>query len=77
MPIQAAVRGVPNAQVTFRCLGASLLFGGVGIWLSGQIGALTEPFGIRAVYVGIAAGTALAAAATLSFRDRLMGLLAE
>ena len=58
-------------------MGAWLLFGGVGIWLSGQIGALTEPFGIRAVYLGIALGTALAAAATLSFRDKLMGLLAE
>ena len=58
-------------------MGAWLLFGGVGIWLSGQIGALTEPFGIRAVYLGIAACTALAAAATLSFRDRLMSLLGE
>ncbi len=69
----------PQRPATRRVRGARkpcvwLLFGGVGILVSGQIGALAEPFGLGGVYLGIAAGCTLAACAAIAFRNRFMGL---
>ena len=74
---QAFVSREAPRRLANTMMGVWLLFGGVGIWVSGQIGALAEPFGIRAVYLGIAVGCALAAAAALAFRNRFMALLAQ
>ena len=67
-------REAPRGRAS-TMMGMFMLFGGVGSWVSGQIGALAEPFGILSVYLGIAAGTALAAVGVLSLRKWLMGLL--
>ena len=72
---QAFVSREAPPRLTNTAMGVWLLFGGVGIWVSGQIGALAEPFGIRSVYLGIAAGCAVAAVAAFALRNRIMGLL--
>jgi len=72
---QAFVSREAPARLANTLMGVWLLFGGVGIWVSGQIGALAEPFGIRAVYLGIAAGCTVAAIAAFACRRRIMGLL--
>ncbi len=72
---QAFVSREAPARLANTMMGVWLLFGGVGIWVSGQIGALAEPFGIRAVYLGIAAGCTVAAIAAFACRRRIMGLL--
>ena len=73
---QAFVSREAPQRLANTMMGVWLLFGGVGILLSGQIGALAEPLGLRGVYLGIAGGCTLAAIAALAFRDRIMGLLA-
>ncbi|HJO05531.1 MAG TPA: MFS transporter [Acidobacteriota bacterium] len=74
---QAFVSREAPERLASTLMGAWALFGGVGIWVSGQIGALAEPFGILAVYLGIAAGSALAGVLALSLRKQTMGLLVE
>ena len=73
---QAFVSREAPRRLANTLMGVWLLFGGVGIWGSGQIGALAEPFGLRGVYVGIAVGCAVAACAAFGLRKRIMGLLA-
>ena len=73
---QAFVSREAPQRLANTMMGVWLLFGGVGILLSGQIGALAEPVGLRGVYIGIAAGCTLAAIAALAFRNRITGLLA-
>lgn len=72
---QAFVSREAPPRLANTVMGVWLLFGGVGIWVSGQIGALAEPFGIRNVYLGIAAGCAVAAFAAFAARHRIMRLL--
>lgn len=72
---QAFVSREAPRRLANTMMGVWLLFGGVGTWVSGQIGALTEPFGIRTVYLGIAAGCTAAAVAAFACRHRIMGLL--
>ena len=72
---QAFVSREAPSRLANTMMGVWLLFGGVGIWVSGQIGALAEPFGIRTVYLGIAAGCTVAAVAAFACRHRVMGLL--
>lgn len=72
---QAFVSREAPARLANTMMGVWLLFGGVGIWVSGQIGALSEPFGIRTVYLGIAAGCTVAAIGAFACRHRIMGLL--
>ena len=57
---QAFVSREAPKRLANTMLGVWLLFGGVGAWVSGAVGALTEPFGIRGVYLGIAVGCTLA-----------------
>ena len=73
---QAFVSRQAPKRLANTMMGVWLLFGGVGAWVSGEVGALAEPFGVRGVYLGIAVG-ALAAVAALAFRNRIMGLLAR
>lgn len=73
---QAFVSREAPKRLANTMMGVWLLFGGVGVWVSGQIGGLAEPLGIRAVYLGIAVGCTLAACVALAFRKRIMGLLA-
>ncbi len=72
---QAFVSREAPRRLANTLMGVWLLFGGVGIWVSGQIGALAEPVGIRAVYLGIAAGCTVAAIAAFACRHRIMDLL--
>lgn len=72
---QAFVSREAPSRLANTMMGVWLLFGGVGIWVSGQIGALAEPFGMRIVYLGIAAGCTVAAVAAFACRHRVMGLL--
>ncbi len=64
-------------RLSSTMMGVWIAFVGVGVWVSGQIGALAEPFGILAVYLGIAAATAIAAVGMLLSRNRVMSLLAD
>ena len=73
---QAFVSREAPKRLANTMMGVWLLFGGVGVRVSGQIGGLAEPLGIRAVYLGIAVGCTLAACVALAFRKRIMGLLA-
>ena len=56
-------------------MGVWLLFGGLGAWVSGQVGALAEPFSLRVAYLGIAVACTLTAIAALALRKRIVGLL--
>ena len=72
---QAFVSREAPKRLANTAMGVWLLFGGLGAWLSGQVGALADPFGLRGVYLGIAVGCTLAGAAALAFRHRIMSLL--
>ncbi len=74
---QAFVAQEAPRRLLSTMMGAFMLFGGVGIWSSGQIGGLSESFGILAVYIGIVVGTAVAAVGMLAIKPWLMGLLAD
>ena len=72
---QAFVSREAPPGIANTMMGVWLMFGGVGIWVSGQIGALAEPLGLGAVYLGIATGCALAGVAMFAFRKKIMNLL--
>ena len=73
---QAFVSRESPPRLANTLMGVWLLFGGMGILLSGQIGALAEPLGLRTVYLGIVVGCTLAGVAALTLGGRLMRVLA-
>ncbi len=58
-------------------MGLWLLLGGIGIWLSGQVGALAQSIGELAVFGGIAVGCGLIAVVMFAVKNPLMALLDE
>ena len=72
---QAFVSREAPKRLVNTSMGVWMLFGGLGAWVSGQVGALGELVGLKIVYLGIVVGCTLAALAVMAFRNRIMGLL--
>ena len=72
---QAFVSREAPKRLANTAMGVWLLFGGLGAWVSGQVGALAEPFSLRLAYMGVAVACTLTAIAALALRKRIVGLL--